>query len=78
MKRRWPSSRRRRRHKKVTGEKFLAAKTEGDMTHEIRSGQSSKTGRVFLLFCTNFDFLNCEKGTIVPTCFMLSLIAILY
>ena len=32
----------------------------------------------FLLFCTNFDFLNCEKGTIVPTCFMLSLIAILY
>lgn len=39
------------------------------MTHEIRSGESSKTGRVLSYF------LNCEKETIVPTCFMLSLIA---
>ena len=31
----------------------------------------------FSVISTKFDFLNCEKGTIVPTCFMLSLIAIL-
>lgn len=61
MKRRWPSSRRRRRHKKVTEEKFLAAKTEGDMTHEIRSGQSSKTGRVFLLFPPTLISLIAKK-----------------
>lgn len=59
MKRRWPSSRRRRRHKKVTGEKFLAAKTEGDMTHEIRSGQSSKEG--FLLFPPTLISLIAKK-----------------